>query len=332
MAYGEMWEIEIRHEGLNKYRHIRGSDRYVVEQKAQAQRLAWDEIWVKKLEVEESKKIKRQVWRNKEDSIEEAAIKTKDAQEYFKSLEGILSHTLKVNDAIVWETLFDKKPYSVPQPKKPNQIVISSPPDQSSSKYQPIFSFWNKFATKSRKEKERISQELFAKGLSDWQEIKNNSEINRKIEENKWIESVKAWESRKEKYEQEQVQNNEKILDREKAYLQINVDAIIDYCDMVLANSLYPDCFSQDWNLDYQADTKIIVVDYSLPSVDDLPTAKAIKYVATRDEFVESTISTSELNKLYDSVIYQVALRTIHELLEADVVTPAENNRHFITV
>ena len=89
---------------------------------------------------------------------------------------------------------------------------------------------------------------------------------------------------------------------------------------MVLANSQYPDCFSQDWNLDYQAEAKIIVVDYSLPSVDDLPKTKAVKYIATRDEFVESTISTSELNKLYDSVIYQVALRSIHELFEADAV------------
>ncbi len=320
MAYRQMWEIEIRHEGLNKYRHIRGSDRYVVEQKAQAQRLAWDEMWVKKLEVEESKKIKRQVWRNKEDSIEEAAIKTKDAQEYFKSLEGILSHTLKVNDAIVWEILFDKKPYSVPQPKNNNQIVISPQPNQASAKYQVTFSFWDKFSSKSRVEKERMAQELFAKDLSYWQEVKNNTEINRKVEENKWVESVKAWEKDKEKYELEQLQNNEKVLDRKKAYLGKDIDAIVDYCDMALANSQYPDCFSQDWNLNYQADTGIIVVDYSLPSVDDLPTTKAIKYVATRDEFVESTISASELNKLYDSVIYQVALRTIHELFEADVV------------
>ena len=48
MAYREMWEIEVRHAGLNKYRHIRGSDRYVVEQKAAAQKLAWDEMWQKK--------------------------------------------------------------------------------------------------------------------------------------------------------------------------------------------------------------------------------------------------------------------------------------------
>ena len=65
MAYREMWEIEVRHDGLNKYRHIRGSDRYVVEQKAAAQKLAWDEMWEKK-----------QVARSKEEKYELAVIKT----------------------------------------------------------------------------------------------------------------------------------------------------------------------------------------------------------------------------------------------------------------
>ncbi len=43
----EMWEIEVRHEGLNKYRHIKGTDKYIVRQKANAQQLVWDEMWEK---------------------------------------------------------------------------------------------------------------------------------------------------------------------------------------------------------------------------------------------------------------------------------------------
>ena len=57
MAYREMWEIEIRHEGLNKYRHIRGSDKYAVGQKAVAQQLAWDEMWERKKLLSRKKKI-----------------------------------------------------------------------------------------------------------------------------------------------------------------------------------------------------------------------------------------------------------------------------------
>ena len=48
MVHREIWEIEVTHPGLNKYRHIRGTDKYVVEQKAYAQKAIWDEIWQKK--------------------------------------------------------------------------------------------------------------------------------------------------------------------------------------------------------------------------------------------------------------------------------------------
>jgi len=53
---GELWEIEIWHGGLNKHRHIRGSDPYVVKQKAVAQQLAWDEMWEKEQAAEGAEK------------------------------------------------------------------------------------------------------------------------------------------------------------------------------------------------------------------------------------------------------------------------------------
>ena len=37
------YSIEVRHEGLHKYREIKGNDKYIVEQKARAQRAVWDE-------------------------------------------------------------------------------------------------------------------------------------------------------------------------------------------------------------------------------------------------------------------------------------------------
>jgi restriction system protein len=319
MAYRQIWEIEVRHEGLNKYRHIRGVDRYVVEQKALIQRLAWNEMWENRLQAEERKNSKLEILRSKLDKAESATTRAKEAEENIRSLEGVLSYTLKVDDTIVWESLFDKKPYEVESPKKPTEIVISPPPNQSSLKYIPQLGFLDAFFPKSRKEKERIVQELFAKDMADWEAIKKQTEVNRKVTENQWAQAVKAWEKDKEEYRKEQNQNNLKILERKKAYIGKDADAIVDYCDMVLASSQYPECLSPDWSLDYQSDSGIIVVDYSLPSPDDLPKTKAVKYIAARDEFVESFVSVAELNRLYDSVLYQIALRTIHELFEADV-------------
>ena len=318
MAYHQIWEVEIRHEGLNKYRHLRGSDKYVVEQKALVQRSAWDEMWQKRLQIEYTKNSKLEMLRSKLTNTESAAERTKEAQENIKSLETILSFTLKIDDTVVWETLVDNKVYSIEQPKKPVEPLISKSPSQSDSKYQLTLSYWDVFFSKFRKEKERIAQELFAKDMEVWQTIKAQTEVNSKVAESQWAEAVKAWEQDKEEYRRLQNQTNLKILETKKAYLEKDADAIVDYCDMVLANSQYPETISPDWSLDYQSDSGVIVVDYSLPSPDDLPRTKAVKYVATRDEFVESFISSAELNRLYDSVLYQIVLRTIHELFEAD--------------
>ena len=70
MANREMWEIEVRHDGLNKYRHIRGSDKYIVEQKASVQQLAWDEMWKKKLIAEQKKSDREAVVKSKEENKE----------------------------------------------------------------------------------------------------------------------------------------------------------------------------------------------------------------------------------------------------------------------
>ena len=105
MAYREMWQIEVRHEGLNKYRHIRGSDKYVVEQKANAQKLAWDEMWEKKQAAEQKKMERDAVIRSKEEKKILAITKTKEAQQAISELETLLQHTLEVDDTIDWDNL-----------------------------------------------------------------------------------------------------------------------------------------------------------------------------------------------------------------------------------
>ena len=93
----------------------------------------------------------------------------------------------------------------------------------------------------------------------------------------------------------------------------------------MLSNSNYPDYFPQQWDIDYSSVNKILIVDYSLPDISDLPTVKSVKYIAASDTFSESHISEAALNKLFDSVIYQIALRTLHELFEADVTNALDS-------
>jgi len=62
------------------------------------------------------------------------------------------------------------------------------------------------------------------------------------------------------------------------------------------------------------------VVDYQLSDPDDLPLAKTVRFVATTGELTETKLSQKEARDLFDSACYQICLRTIHELFEADTI------------
>ncbi|MGB9980118.1 restriction endonuclease [Methanobacterium sp.] len=80
----------------------------------------------------------------------------------------------------------------------------------------------------------------------------------------------------------------------------------------------YPSEFPQEFDLDYNLETKVLIVDYQFPSLEAISTLKEVKYVQSRDEFIEKHLTKSQANKIYDSILYQITLRTIHELYEAD--------------
>ena len=91
-----MWEIELMNDGLNKYRLIRGNDKYVVEQKAEAQWAVWNKTWQRKLEID-----------RKQSKVESAIEQTKEVTKAIMEIENILRHTLNIDDTIdgrYWKT------------------------------------------------------------------------------------------------------------------------------------------------------------------------------------------------------------------------------------
>ncbi|MGO9567762.1 MAG: restriction endonuclease [Desulfomonilaceae bacterium] len=64
----------------------------------------------------------------------------------------------------------------------------------------------------------------------------------------------------------------------------------------------------------------MLIVEYSLPDLDAMPTIADVKYIQARDEFKEATLSSSAINQLYDGLVYQITLRVLHELFQADVI------------
>lgn len=163
-------------------------------------------------------------------------------------------------------------------------------------------------------------QEEFDKAIAV-RKVENEEIRKDNIEREAELEAKQnQWEKEKVEFEKAQNEHNAKVEELEGQYQKKDVAAIIEYCEMVLNNSEYLDNFPQEFDLQYNDTNGMLLVDYQLPSINEMPTINNVRYVKSRDEIEEKTISQSALAKLYDEAIYQIVLRTLHELFEADTI------------
>jgi restriction system protein len=130
--------------------------------------------------------------------------------------------------------------------------------------------------------------------------------------------AVAAWNTRREEFYSTRARHNALVAEYRARWLAHEQTAVEEHCDLVLRRSKYPDWYDGDWLLEYRPDSKLLVIAYQLPRIATLPRTKAVRYVQTRDELEEAFYSDRQVESAYDSVLYQIALRTFHELFESD--------------
>lgn len=319
-SYTATYQVEVRHPGLHKYRLIKGTDRYVVEQKAAAQVRTWDEMWEKKQAAEAVRETRQRAAQEKDAKKTLAAERTAEAQDILSGIDQTLLHTLNLNDRIEWDSLLDRKPFPKALPLEPKWHPFPQEPKDSDPQFAPTRKWYYAIFGNLRQRAEQEAKNRFVLAHAAWRKQMPQVDAKNKALKDEWNLNAKRWQQEREQYEQEQAQRNGQILDKKKAYFDRSPQAITEYFDMVLSNSQYPDTFPQEWNLEYLEDAKTIVVDYFLPSPDEVPTLKEVKYIASKDEFQEVQLQEAAFNKMYDRLLYQIALRSIHEIYESDQV------------
>jgi restriction system protein len=339
----------LAHDGLHKHRIIKGNDPLFVQRKVEVQLAEWEDQWKRKraaqsrtreANLRRTEREKKQQYQ--EDQKEQAAERTAEAAQIINDLQNTLQHTLSRNDAINWEQLKDHSDFPKPKPKRPTPPQRPTPtpvpqePLRSAPRYQPQLGIADKLFSSRREKKEAEATQLFEQDHQQWEAARQQilsanaakerayQEQMRKTEE-EFSQAVRSWEEERAAYLQQQQEQNASVDQQKEQYLTGTPDAVLSYCDMVLARSEYPDFFPKEWELDFNPETGVLVVDYSLPSPGDVPTLIEVKYVASKDDFSEKHISESQRTKLYDDLLYQIALRTVHELYEADVIDAIKN-------
>jgi len=144
-------------------------------------------------------------------------------------------------------------------------------------------------------------------------------------EKAKYRRNLSQWDDERALFYAKQRKRNTEIDGRRQGFLECKSADVIEYCDMVLSRSDYPNYFPQRFDMDYIEETKTLVLDYYLPHLEDLPKIKEWKYVQSKDAVVDSPLAEPFRNKLYDDLVCQVALRVMHELFTADTSSTLES-------
>ncbi|AQQ69684.1 EcoKMrr [Limihaloglobus sulfuriphilus] len=336
------YHITIRHNGLNEFKEIKNSNKHVAKEMANAAMTGWNGKWGKKIAAENEKKLKEQEKlkekQYKENRKQKAAEETKKAKNALDILKNTLNIGLNTKPKMIWEQSYDYSEFPTPKPVKDRylrmmpekpQLIIYSKPKQSDSKYNPKLSFLDKISSERKHSKLDHAKQLYLKDLEIWKARKLDAiaRFDKKKVEYKqegirlfqlFQKDVKEWQNLHDKFIKEQKRKNDGINALREEYRNHKPFGVKLHFGMVLNRSKYPDYFPKKVELEYNPDNKILIVDYQIPAPDIIPRLVEVKYVLSQDEFREVMMSEVQFNKLYDDLIYQIALRNIHELYKYD--------------
>jgi len=93
----------------------------------------------------------------------------------------------------------------------------------------------------------------------------------------------------------------------------------------VLEASEHDEIIPKKWDVQFDPESKTLLVDFALPTPDDIPTTKTVRFIASTGELKETEISAKDKKVFFDDLCFQLCLRTIHELFEADTFDHLQN-------
>lgn len=337
------YTAEIIHKELHEHKTFNSYDSYILENKVNE--------YVAKLKIKYKSFLEKRRLEEEKQTVQTNIIraqnKTKKALDLYNEITNILNHTLNINDAVDWNTLYDKTEFTEPNPTKylRHEIAKVEIPVEPKLKelrsvpiyddYAPKFNLLDYIFPFLKNRKKIKADEYFDIAYSNWESECNklekiNNELidnynesklfyNKKIEEvkNRVAEKEKLWLKRKEEFYSNREISNSKVDELKNLFQNGDEGAIEEYFEIVLNNSSYPDCFPKSFTINYSSTNKLLLVNYDLPPIDKLPNIREIKFI--NGEFKDYYFSDSQMESLFDLTMYNICIRTIHELFESDV-------------
>jgi restriction system protein len=240
----------------------------------------------------------------------DAAAANADLRARMSDLDALLLSTLDVDDHIDLDRF--KKPVAVP-PFDPGPLGRPLP-EPSWDSYQPVSpTGLGKILGGDRLHQQQTTaaRQAYRQARERWVEAETRRLRQLHARE-------QAYEDSRRKYAAKIIAYNAEVDRFAAAVAGKDPSSVVEYFAMVLGNSVYPDDFPQHFRLAYLPKQRHLLVEYHLPPVEVIPVVKEYRYDRVRDDLAAVPRDQVEIRRRYTEIIAQVALRTIHEIVEAD--------------
>ena len=257
-----------------------------------------------------------------------------ELSEVYDEIDSLLAATLDVDDYVDLETLrrktehppFDRtdleSPIPIPEPpakpKKPKLILPSEPTW--------IHAVFGKKKHEQACEDAKTSHRRAVETLrAEYIEDRKAYKVACKRHEAAESERVANLKLEKKRYAKEcsireaETAEHNAAIDSLIAHLGYGaVDAVEEYISIVLSNSVYPEHFPIEHEFEFNPASAELHLFVFVPTPDTISTVKAYKYTKSSDEITSTPLSKKECKDRYTGAVNQVALRSLHEVFEAD--------------
>lgn len=149
-------------------------------------------------------------------------------------------------------------------------------------------------------------------------------------------EARQAFDERVSELEAATRHQNDDVDQLEERFLAGDGDAVVEYYSFVLRSIRLPyEPPDEEPRLAYSTESRQLVIELELPSLDVVPDAREYRYVKTRDEIKTVALPAAERKRVYASLIAQVALSVLRATFQGDphsIVETVVLNGHVHTI
>ncbi|GAE36461.1 restriction endonuclease [Halalkalibacter akibai] len=229
-------------------------------------------------------KEKEKVGRLKDESLK----KTQHAISSIEKYRSILTDSLNVNHTINCDDFYDHSTFNKVEPSLETYITEVDVPKEDK-----FFEFLFSSIKRKREEKLRVAENLYREAIAEFHNERNI-------------------------FLNEQTKRNKEITSFKQGFANSETISVERYFKLVLDNSIYPECFKKDFDIQYNRENKTLIIEYSLPHSDNVPNIVEYKFIQTRKDVDIKRMKKKEFETYYDDILYQITLRTIHECFSSD--------------